>query len=59
MLTDSEATSIEDMGWSDAVHLIEGVVNEKIKTFESEAWRQRDVDRAMKIALAWHRILRG
>jgi hypothetical protein len=59
MLTESEATPIEDMGWSDAVQLIEGVVNEKIKTLESQALRQRDVDRAMKVALAWHRILRG
>ena len=59
MLTESEATPIEEMDWSDAVHLIEGVVNEKIKTLESQALRQRDVDRAMKVALAWHRVLRG
>ena len=59
MLTESEATPIEEMDWSDAVQLIEGVVNEKIKTLESQALRQREVDMAMKVALAWHRILRG
>ena len=50
MLTESEATPIEEMDWSDAVKLIEGVVNEKI--FDSK-------EEAEKIALAWHRILRG
>ena len=59
MLTESEATPIEEMDWSDAVQLIEGVVNEKIKSLESQALRQREVDTAMKVALAWHRILRG
>ena len=59
MLTESEATPIEEMDWSDAVQLIEGVVNEKIKTLESQALRQREMDMAMKVALAWHRILRG
>ena len=59
MLTESEATRIEEMDWSDAVQLIEGVVNEKIKSLESQALRQREVDMAMKVALAWHRILRG
>jgi len=50
MLTESEATPIEEMDWSDAVKIIEGVVNEKI--FDSK-------EEAEKIALAWHRILRG
>ena len=52
MLTESEATPIEEMDWSDAVKLIEGVVNEKI--FDS-----KEEEEAEKIALAWHRILRG
>ena len=69
MLTESEATPIEEMDWSDAVQLIEGVVNEKIAWLESQALllhrhtggirNSPEGDRAMKVALAWHRILRG
>ena len=63
MLTESEATPIEEMDWSDAVQLIEGVVNEKIAWLESQNMggirNSPEGDRAMKVALAWHRILRG
>ena len=63
MLTESEATPIEEMDWSDAVQLIEGVVNEKIAWLESQDMggvrNSPEGDRAMKVALAWHRILRG
>ncbi len=63
MLTESEATPIEEMNWSDAVQLIEGVVNEKIAWLESQDMggirKSPEGDRAMKVALAWHRILRG
>ena len=63
MLTESEATPIEEMDWSDAVQLIEGVVNENIAWLESQDMggvrNSTEGDRAMKVALAWHRILRG
>jgi len=68
MLTESEATPIEEMDWSDAVQLIEGVVNEEIAWLESQnkvrckmegVKNSPEGDRAMKVALAWHRILRG
>ena len=57
MLTESEATPIEEMDWSDAVHVMEEVINEKLKTLDTK--EDEDLDRAMKIALAWHRVLRG
>ena len=57
MLTESEATPIEEMDWSDAVHVMEEVINEKLKTLDTK--EDEDLDRAMKVALAWHRILRG
>ena len=57
MLTESEATPIEELTWSDAVHVMEEVLNEKLKTLDTK--EDEDLDRAMKIALAWHRILRG
>ena len=57
MLTESEATPIEEMDWSDAVHVMEEVINEKLKTLDTK--EDEDLDRAMKIALAWHRGLRG
>ena len=57
MLTESEATPIEEMDWSDAVHVMEEVINEKLKTLDTK--EEEDLDRAMKIALAWHRVLRG
>ena len=57
MLTESEATPIEELTWSDAVHVMEEVINEKLKTLDTK--EDEDLDRAMKIALAWHRILRG
>ena len=57
MLTESEATPIEELTWSDAVHVMEEVINEKLKTLDTK--EDEDLDRAMKVALAWHRILRG
>ena len=57
MLTESEATPIEEMDWADAVHVMEEVINEKLKTLDTK--EDEDLDRAMKVALAWHRILRG
>ena len=57
MLTESEATPIEELTWSDAVHVMEEVLNEKLKTLDTK--EDEDLDRAMKVALAWHRILRG
>ena len=57
MLTESEATPIEEPTWSDAVHVMEEVINEKLKTLDTK--EDEDLDRAMKVALAWHRILRG
>ena len=57
MLTESEATPIEELTWSDAVHVMEEVINEKLKTLDTK--EDEDLDRAMKIALAWHRVLRG
>ena len=57
MLTESEATPIEEMDWADAVHVMEEVINEKLKTLDTK--EDEDLDRAMKIALAWHRVLRG
>jgi hypothetical protein len=57
MLTESEAEPIEELTWSDAVHVMEEVINEKLKTLDTK--EDEDLDRAMKVALAWHRILRG
>ena len=57
MLTESEATPIEEMDWSDAVHVMEEVINEKLNTLDTK--EDEDLDSAMKIALAWHRVLRG
>jgi len=57
MLTESEATPIEELTWSDAVHVMEEVINEKLKTLDTK--EDEDLDRAMKVALAWHRVLRG
>jgi len=57
MLTESETTPIEELTWSDAVHVMEEVINEKLKTLDTK--EDEDLDRAMKVALAWHRILRG
>jgi|TARA_R100001460_G_scaffold61874_1_gene102031 hypothetical protein len=57
MLTESEAKPIEELTWSDAVHVMEEVINEKLKTLDTK--EDEDLDRAMKVALAWHRILRG
>jgi len=57
MLTESEATPIEELTWSDAVHVMEEVINEKLKTLDTK--EDEDLDRAMKVALAWPRILRG
>ena len=57
MLTESEATPIEELTWSAAVHVMEEVISEKLKTLDTK--EDKDLDRAMKVALAWHRILRG
>ncbi len=47
----------EEVTWKEAVHIMEEIVNEKIKTFDTKDLD--DLDEAMKVANAWHRILRG
>ena len=36
MLTESEAKPIEELTWSDAVHVMEEVINEKLKTLDTK-----------------------
>lgn len=57
MLTESEATPIEEMDWSDAVHVMEEVINEKLKTLDTK--EDEDLDRAMKDSLGVAQSLEG